>query len=548
MTRLQRKRGRLELMTSQIERNPSTFKICAFGFGLTKMLLPTEKCQSLFGLCPTVMRKASLNVRFIVHDLLSHNLSKSLNLSVLQFAMTVFRNLSVLVAVAAGVLSLSDRVEVTSADKSRKFEIINESGKKLAVDWINPQTGETVTLSRDFSNGAKYTFDTFVNHTFVIHEPTTSPSCGSIDGDDCGVQFVTVTEDVNQIAVVKEGLVVDHKDTPSSSRFDETWAIKDCRQIAKDDLASGYQVQAVMNELASCLEAAATDLLKEKNDEIAFESKIRLDLSAMLENHTCADPLRETTPPKEVRSWTHEDQPGQEVTRNVFVLHDRPDSQIHALENFISEEECDAITEAAAKKLHRGTVADGAGGSRLSDHRKAWQAGIKIHWEKEKDGDLIARVMRRVYDYTNDAVHYNLTIEGQEDLMSIQYFGKGKDSMESPDQYRPHCDGDCDGLPHKTGGRVATMVMYCNAPELGGGTNFQNANVFVKPQVGAAAFFSYLNAETMYKDNGFTSHSGCPVIEGIKRIAVHWMRVGVDEENPWNSFNTLTIKRDEEDC
>ena len=92
------------------------------------------------------------------------------------------------------------------------------------------------------------------------------------------------------------------------------------------------------------------------------------------------------------------------------------------------------------------------------------------------------------------------------------------------------------------------MVMYCNAPELGGGTNFQNANVFVKPKVGAAAFFSYLNPETMTKENGFTSHSGCPVIEGTKRIAVHWMRVGVDAKNPWDSFNTLTIKREDEDC
>ncbi len=464
--------------------------------------------------------------------------------------MTAFRYLSIFVtiAAAAGVLSLTDRLEVMSHDKSRKIEIINESGKKLVVDWIDPRTGESVPISPDFSHGAKQTFDTFVNHTFAIHEPSTSPSCGSMNGDDCGVQFVTVTENINQVTIVKEGLVVAHQDTATRAEYEASLTLEHCRQAAKDDVARGYQMNAVMNELTACLEDAATDLMKQKNDEIAFESKIRMDISALLENHTCADPLRETTPPKEIRSWTHEDKPGQNVTRQVFILHDRPDSQIHALGDFISQEECDAITEAAAKKLHRGTVADGAGGSRLSEHRKAWQAGIKVNWEKEKDGDLIARVMRRVYDYTNNAVHYNLTIDGQEDLMSIQYFGKGKDSIESPDQYRPHCDGDCDGLPHKAGGRVATMVMYCNAPELGGGTNFQNANVFVKPQVGAAAFFSYLNAKTMYKEKEFTSHSGCPVIEGTKRIAVHWMRVGVDAENPWDSFNTLTIKRGEEDC
>lgn len=469
--------------------------------------------------------------------------------------MTVVRSLiGTLVVMAAmsarlGAFSLSEqRMEVTSSgDQSRKIEIVNESGKKLVVDWINPVTGESVPLSQDFANGEKQVVQTYVNHTFAVHEPTTSPSCGVVDGDDCGVRYITVTDSSNQVAIVKKDMKVAHKDT---AEIRETSPVMvRCRLLANEDLASGYDAQAVMMNLVTCLEDAATAAVQEKNEEIAFENKIRLDISALLENHTCADPTRETTPPKEVRTWTHEDAPGQQVTRQVGILHDRPDSQIHALENFISAEECDAITEAASKKLHRGTVADGAGGSRLSEHRKAWQAGIKVPWEKEQDGDLIARVVRRIYDYTNDAVHYNLTVEGSEDLMSIQYFGKGKDSTESPDQYRPHCDGDCDGLRHKRGGRVATMVMYCDATDLlGGGTNFQNANVFVKPKVGTAAFFSYLNAETMQKESGFTSHSGCPVIEGTKRIAVHWMRHGVDKENPWDSFNTLTIQKGEEDC
>lgn len=73
-------------------------------------------------------------------------------------------------------------------------------------------------------------------------------------------------------------------------------------------------------------------------------------------------------------------------------------------------------------------------------------------------------------------------VEGQEDLMSIQYFGQGIDDP-TPDRYTPHCDGQCDGLPFKNGGRVATMVMYCDVPEVGGGTNFQNSGVFVKPSV-----------------------------------------------------------------
>jgi hypothetical protein len=339
-------------------------------------------------------------------------------------------------------------------------------------------------------------------------------------------------------------LEVVYSDASTKSRDQATSLTEYCKQLAYAYIEEGYDSADVMEELAACLQGELAQLLQEKSEEIAFEAELRTAIASKLENHTCAEFDKQTSEPKEVRSWTH-----QNTTRNIFVMHDRPASQIHVLKNFISPEECAAIQRAAEPKLHRGTVANGKGGHTLSEHRKAWQAALKVPWKKEKDGDLIARVMRRVYDYTNDVVGYNLTIEGQEDLMSIQYFGIGKNSTETPDQYRPHCDGDCDGMPHKSGGRVATMVMYCTVPELGGATNFQNSNVYVQPELGAAAFFSYLDPKTMLKETGFTSHSGCPVIEGTKRIAVHWMRVGVDKENPWDSFNTLTIRKgEEEDC
>ena len=39
-------------------------------------------------------------------------------------------------------------------------------------------------------------------------------------------------------------------------------------------------------------------------------------------------------------------------------------------------------------------------------------------------------------------------------------------------------------------------------------------------------------------DSGFTEHSGCPVYEGEKKIVTQWIRYGVDNQNPWDSFNT----------
>lgn len=126
--------------------------------------------------------------------------------------------------------------------------------------------------------------------------------------------------------------------------------------------------------------------------------------------------------------------------------------------------------------------------------------------------------------------------------MSIQYFGRGRNDTE-PDRYTPHCDGDCTGDTFKSGTRMATMVMYCTIADDGGHTNFRNAGVHVKPKEHTGIFFSYIDPESQTMDNGFTEHSGCPVFEGQKKIVTQWIRMGVSDEEPWDSFNTLGIKK-----
>jgi hypothetical protein len=78
-------------------------------------------------------------------------------------------------------------------------------------------------------------------------------------------------------------------------------------------------------------------------------------------------------------------------------------------------------------------------------------------------------------------------------------------------------------------------------PTVGGHTNFRHAGVHVRPGPGTAVFFSYIDPKTNITDNGYASHSGCPVYEGSKRIVTQWMRLGVDEKNPFTAVNTLGV-------
>jgi hypothetical protein len=67
------------------------------------------------------------------------------------------------------------------------------------------------------------------------------------------------------------------------------------------------------------------------------------------------------------------------------------------------------------------------------------------------------------------------------------------------------------------------------------------ANVHIKPEAGSAIFFSYIDPKTNITDNGLTTHSGCPVYEGEKKIITQWVRFGVDSKTPHSSFNTCKL-------
>ena len=190
-----------------------------------------------------------------------------------------------------------------------------------------------------------------------------------------------------------------------------------------------------MKTLLKCVEDGVAHNLVEAQEQVAFQASVRRDMAAKLENYTCDDPLSQTSVPVREETWSTA---ADKKDRHVLIMHDRPASQIHVVQDFIDVEECEAMEEAAQPILHRATVADGSGGSKYSEHRKAMQAGIKVPWAEEDNGNPIARLSRRVYDYTNHVLGLQLKEHGQEDLMSIQYFGRGTNDT-APDRYMPHC-------------------------------------------------------------------------------------------------------------
>jgi len=422
---------------------------------------------------------------------------------------------------------------------ARSINIKNHSGHKVELYWIHPQTNEAQLQSTpSIPNGADFPINSYIGHKFELRGLKKNGKCGhGMRGKGCSKAYFTVNDNSDQELIISRGMILKHDDNISKSKEAAHKIIHSCkedtqRRLKNNEITHEHSIDI----LGDCVAENVSLEMKKNTEDQASQSIIRERMGELFESYTCKDYDLPITTAIDSKHWQY-----KHHHHEVSVFLERPASRIHFIEDFISPEQCIAMENEASNRLHSATVADGSGGSILSASRKAKQAGIKIPWHLEHEKNHLATISRKVYDYVNWALDMDIDEHGQEDLMSIQYVGRGHNETE-PDRYMPHCDGDCTGSDFRPGNRMATIVMYCTVPEVGGSTNFRNSGVHVKPKPFSAVFFSYVDPDTMIMDNRFTEHSGCPVIEGEKKIVTQWVRLGVDKQSPWDSFNTNGIK------
>ena len=219
------------------------------------------------------------------------------------------------------------------------------------------------------------------------------------------------------------------------------------------------------------------------------------------------------------------------TVRHLFKPPAEPAALIAVVDDFVDDDECAAIMASARPRLTRATHAHEGDLSHVSKARDSQQATVRpARGATDRDlDDPIARVKARSVGLANFLSNYSLGLDGQEELMAVQY--------NPGQQYMLHCDGSCDGSPFVAGGRLATVLMYCAAAD-GGGTAFPNANVHVVPAKGQAVYFHFRGPEPDgVVEDWHTEHSGCPVRSGEKWVVTQWLRDGVSKEFPHHRFD-----------
>lgn len=249
------------------------------------------------------------------------------------------------------------------------------------------------------TDGADFPLDSYVGHEFEVRElPGKTGECKE---QTCRHSYFKVSENDDQIARVNPDFTTEFVDNKIKADMQAVELIESCKTIAEKLIETDKD--SALDSFAECVQTGVAEALEVVHEEIAFQASVRKDIAANLENYTCIDASLESTDDLTTEYWLD---PVDSVSHLVHIKHNRPASRIHAIDNFIRPEECVAMEEAAVKDLHDATVADGKGGSRLSDNRKAKQAGIKVPWDEPNHP--ISKISRRVYNVSATSTEHYL--------------------------------------------------------------------------------------------------------------------------------------------
>lgn len=241
-------------------------------------------------------------------------------------------------------------------------------------------------------------------------------------------------------------------------------------------------------------------------EDVAIDA-LEATLSGFLAEHAKAAGL---PPPVPVPSPDLDDAPlwldGGD--RRVQVLTTMRHPRVVVFGSLLADDECEALIELARPRLARSeTVQTETGGSEVNPVRTS--SGMFFARE---ENPLCARIEARI------AQLLDWPIENGEGLQVLHYLPGA--------EYKPHHDyfdpakAGTPAILARGGQRVATLVMYLNAPAKGGATSFPDVGLEVAPIKGNGVFFSYDRPHPMTR----TLHGGAPVIEGEKWVATKWLR------------------------
>ncbi|WP_049621620.1 prolyl hydroxylase family protein [Frateuria defendens] len=178
---------------------------------------------------------------------------------------------------------------------------------------------------------------------------------------------------------------------------------------------------------------------------------------------------------------------------------------IRVLDSLLDAEECAALIEQARPRLARARTVAVDGRQQVDERRTSDGMFFKLG-----ETPLVERIERRL------ATLLDMPVDHGEGLQVLHYL-PGQEYEPHYDWFDPSQPGFA-AITAKGGQRVASVVIYLNTPEEGGGTGFPALGLTVTALAGSAVYFAYETGDEA------SLHAGLPVLRGEKWIATKWLR------------------------
>lgn len=181
--------------------------------------------------------------------------------------------------------------------------------------------------------------------------------------------------------------------------------------------------------------------------------------------------------------------------------------QLYTIDDFMSEDECDAITDIIRQSLRSSTITVK---SRDKYYRTSSTSDLGLLNNK-----TIEALDKKISRTIGICPHYSETIQGQ-------HYAVGQEFKKHTDFFSPGTQEYLEHASGKGGNRTWTFMVYLNTVARGGGTHFPMIGHIFEPKKGQAVIWNNLNSDG--SPNYETLHAGLPIKEGEKTIITKWFR------------------------
>jgi len=181
---------------------------------------------------------------------------------------------------------------------------------------------------------------------------------------------------------------------------------------------------------------------------------------------------------------------------------------LYTVQNFLAEEDCDAIVALSKQHLRPSTITTGD-----DDEVRTFRTSSTC--------DLLTLSDQLAKKVSDHICHYFGFTQGADEPIQAQHYQEGQEFKAHTDYFEPGTQ-EFTKYAGSLGQRTWTCMVYLNDVSHGGETDFVNLGISITPKKAMAVIWN--NLYETGEPNPDTLHHARPVIKGEKSVITQWFR------------------------